>query len=142
MGKRRLEHTMRKVGYVWGIGDELFGVLKIHSGRAGHWLHLLLHPDFYDEAPAILSAAIGIACGESGKPGSLHKPVYCGVRSYEQGLASILPELGFEHFTSRVLMVKHVTAKIPLRLPRKATQPNERAEGVTPSVTMDEAQSR
>lgn len=121
--------TGKRQGCILERKGEIVGCWTARSGRIGHWLHILLHPQAYDYADGLL--AHGLA--------TLHNissvPVYCGVREYQGGLRAGLEDTGFQPFVSQTLMVKHITVRVtdPLRALRSAL--DKRAEASTPTVS-------
>lgn len=95
-------------------GDVLGGV-QLVSGRRGHWL--LLHGDPGDSALMAAVVRHGIAASGNGR-----WPMYCAVRPYQGGLAAVLADHGFESFTRRARLVKHVAMRVKAAEP--VTAPN------------------
>jgi|GEM_PF-1202384 len=90
-----LEHESEVVGYVC-----------IREGRRGHGLQLMFRPKAEDMArPMLLHVLQRIRRRRRG-------PVYCTVRAYQSWLLPILDELGFNHITSTMLMVRHTAARV------------------------------
>lgn len=90
-------------------GDVLGGV-QLVSGRRGHWL--LLHGD---PGNAELMAAL-VRQGVSAAAGS-RWPVICAVRDYQGGLAAVLHDHGFQRFTRRSRLIKHLAAPVKVAEP-------------------------
>jgi hypothetical protein len=112
-------------GYVWESRDEILGALQIRSGRAGHWLRMLLHPDALDKAANLVAAALTRVRRAPGQK------VHCAVRTYEPGIPSALTAWGFELARSQTLAVKHTT----VRARETAAQPVHALEGHAESAT-------
>ncbi|HID87245.1 MAG TPA: hypothetical protein EYP55_07675, partial [Anaerolineae bacterium] len=90
--------------YVWEVGGEIVGYLRLIGGRKGHWLKALLHRDAQDRAEEFLRW--GLALLAEYPP----RPVYCSVRGYEAGLQWALKRVGFQPHVTLFLLVKHTTA--------------------------------
>lgn len=58
--------------------------------------------------------------------GGKRRPVYCTVRDYQGGLRATLQDVGFEPFSRRARMVKHVTVRV--RVAEPVTVPGMVAE--------------
>ena len=85
-------------------GGEIVAALNICAGSKGHWLRILVHPDFREVAEPLVHS--GLRAFGSQQP----QPVYCNVRQYESGMRSPLAAAGFEPMVTRALMVKHTVA--------------------------------
>lgn len=85
-------------------GDEIIAALSICAGRKGHWLRLLVHPDFREIAEPLVHSGLRVLDSQQSQP------VYCNVRQYESGVRPALTAAGFEPLVSRSLMVKHTVA--------------------------------
>lgn len=116
-------------GCVLEKNGEIVGCLTVRSGRIGHWLYVLLHPQAYDQARNLL--AYGLAALRDAPPSS----IYCGVREYQGGLRAILEDAGFDLLFSRALIIKHTTVRVtdPVRMLAPAL--DKRAEATTPTVS-------
>lgn len=124
----------RRGGYVWEVDGELLGALHIIVGKCGYLIRTLLHPDALDQAEAFAQAALSFTAK---KP---NLPVYFAFRQYEAGWRNVLPLLGFEPFTSRTMVVKHMTVRVrgkaPVLMP---VLEKSSTEGATSIVTRAEA---
>jgi hypothetical protein len=74
------------------------------TGKHGHWMRLLIHPNERDLAGGLVHWMLSMIGEQVGIP------VYCSVRQYEGGVRTELEAAGFEPFASRVLLVKHTLA--------------------------------
>jgi len=93
-------------GYVYEVKGELAAYVEVRRGSHGAWFNLLVHPDAESRASLIMGEALA-------ELGPLwDKPIFCGVRRYQEWLRRPLESLGFESFGSSVLMVKHLVAHI------------------------------
>ncbi|HEY4689812.1 MAG TPA: hypothetical protein VIK33_10900 [Anaerolineae bacterium] len=93
-------------GYVYEEKGQLAAYVEVRRGPHGAWINLLIHPDAEARAARIMSAALA----ELGS--GWDKPIYCGVRRYQEWLRRPLETMGFEPFASSVLMVKHLVAHV------------------------------
>lgn len=84
--------------------DELVGVLTISSGRFGHWMRVLVHPDARHLAAELVGWGLTVLAGQS------PRPVFSNVRKYESGTRAQLEAAGFELNAERVLLVRHTAA--------------------------------
>ena len=91
-------------GYVHEEKGELVAYVEVRRGPHGAWINLLVHPDAEARAAHIMSEALS----ELGD--GWEKPIFCGVRRYQEWLRRPLESLGFDLFGSTVLMVKHLVA--------------------------------
>lgn len=89
------------------------GGVQLVTGRQGAWL--LLHGDPGDSALMSLLVQQGL----HGITGS-RWPVYCAVRDYQGGLAAVLADHGFEPYTRRSRLVKHLTSRVKVPEARPA----------------------
>ncbi|HLF29190.1 MAG TPA: hypothetical protein VJG32_22915 [Anaerolineae bacterium] len=96
----------RARGYVYYEKDELAAYVEARRGSHGAWFGLLVHPDAEARAAHILSEALA-GLGET-----WDRPIFCGVRRYQEWLRRPLESLGFEPYAASVLMVKHLVAPI------------------------------
>ncbi len=116
--------------YVYKEQDNLVAYLEIQSGSLGAWFNILVHPDAESRAAQIVSE--GLARLGS----SWNKPIFCGVRRYQEWLRRPLESLGFEPFGSSVSMVKHLAAHvIEPHLAKAQSAVLKRAKTSTPSLT-------
>lgn len=98
------EPNSRRYVLPGGNGDEAAATLSLLDGSRGSWLRLLVHPDSRQEAERL------VAWGLGNLKSLAHQPVYCNVRQYESGVRAALAAVGFEHYATRALMVKHTVA--------------------------------
>ena len=85
---------------------ELAAYVEARRGSHGAWFNLLIHPDAESRAAHIMRQALA----ELGA--AWDKPIFCGVRRYQEWLRRPLESLGFKPFGSSVLMVKHLVAYV------------------------------
>ena len=101
--------------YVLREGSMLAAFVHIYEGPAGSWLRLYIHPDAETQAADIIAAAV------QQHPPLSKNPIYCCVRRYQSWLQNGLAQVGFEHFISQAVMVKHTVQRTQSALPDLAT---------------------
>ncbi len=106
LAARPWEQRRRLEGYVWEVDGELLAALHILAGNRGYLIRTLLHPQAVEQAEALGQAALNLAVIEP------HLPVYFTFRQYEAGWSHLLPGLGFEPFTTQVMVVKHMAVRV------------------------------
>lgn len=93
-------------GLVYRKSDRIEGYIAVSEGKQGVYIIPYLHPDIYQDAPAVIEAAIN-------HTHRAHKvPVYVCVRRYQDWLHGALAELQFERWMQQALMVKHIAAGV------------------------------
>jgi hypothetical protein len=97
----------RSDGLVYRKNDRVEGYIAVTEGRGGIYLMPYLHPDVFNEAAAILMAAIRHA-----ERSCADVPVYVAVRRYQDWLEDALVDLGFEPSTRQAVMVRHIAAGV------------------------------
>jgi len=119
----------RSEGYVLEDNGEIVSYLLFSSGRIGHWMRILLHPQAYDRAAEVIQH--GLAFLSRYPP----CPIYCSVREYEGGLRTPLQDWGFEPFGSQAILVKHTTVRIKEPARKLVPALDKRAEAATPTMS-------
>jgi hypothetical protein len=121
-------------------GEDLIAMLSVCTGGLAHLLRVLIHPDEQQGAdggsqPGIAESLIrwGLASLNRYAP----RPVYCNVRQYESGVRADLQALGFEAYTTRVLMVKHTVAWVKSPLSELVPALKGSAEVVPPTLRIN-----
>lgn len=110
-------------GLIYRKNDRIEGYIAVAEGKSGVYLMPHLHPDIFNEAPAIIAAAVA-------RTGRDKLPVYVRVRRYQDWLDSVLLDLGFEQRARQAVMIKHITAGVRAT----AFAPlHHKLEAVTPS---------
>ena len=94
----------RMEGLVYEQEDNILGALRIRRGDKGHWLHFM--GDVTQQA--IMSALLTEGLRRLHRDG---KPVYCGVRSYQNALGAVLSEHAFQPTIELARFVKHTTVR-------------------------------
>ena len=98
-------HTHARRGYVYyEEKGSLAAYVELRRGSHGAWLNLLVHPDAESRAARIMHQALTQLGPE------WDRPIFCGVRRYQEWLHRPLESLGFAAHGSSVLMVKHLVA--------------------------------
>jgi hypothetical protein len=119
----------RSEGYVLEDNGEIVSYLLFSSGRIGHWMRILLHPQAYDRADEVIQHGLAFLSHY------LPRPIYCSVREYEGGLRTPLQDWGFEPFGSQAILVKHTTVRIKEPARKLVPALDKRAEVATPTVS-------
>lgn len=91
-------------GLVYEQDEEIVAAMRIHRGRAGHWLHFVgdpIHPEVTD---ALIAHSI-LELQNS------DRPIYCSVRPYQSALGPALRNRAFEPVTELSRFVKHNTIR-------------------------------
>lgn len=112
-------------GYVLEDEGKIAGHLRIREGRRGYWLRMLLHPQAHHLVTELVEQALLLL---STFP---HRPVYCGLRSYQGWLREPLREKGFRPLARRSLMVKHTTVHAPKPAVNMVPAMERKAEALT-----------
>lgn len=93
-------------GYVYYEKGELAAYVEVRRGPRGAWFSLFVHPDAESRASYIMKHVLA----ELGA--TRDRPIFAGVRRYQEWLRRPLESLGFERFGASVLMVKHLVAHV------------------------------
>jgi hypothetical protein len=93
-------------GYVYYEKDALAAYVEVRRGSHGAWISLLVHPDAESRAARVMTEALA----QLGP--NWDKPIFCGVRRYQEWLRRPLESLDFQAFGASVLMVKHLVAHV------------------------------
>lgn len=125
-------------GVTWVLreGDELLAFVVAGNGPAGTWLQFFIHPNVHDQAVDIISAAIN-----KHAPRPDH-PVYCVVRRYESWLQFPLETLGFTHWGSQAVMVKHTVHPIRKQKPVLSTLLQQQGVTTRPTTMSQRLETR
>ncbi len=105
--------------YVLVEGGDIVGGVQLVSGRGGHWLLLHGDPGNGPQMATLVRQGLNVVSGK-------RRPVYCAVRDYQGGLRATLQDAGFEPFSRRARMVKHVAVRV--RVAEPVTVPGMVAE--------------
>lgn len=99
-------YTASQRGYVYEDKGSLAAYVELRCGSHGAWLTLLVHPDAEARAERII-AQMHTQLGTG-----WDKPIFCGVRRYQEWLRRPLESLGYTAHGSSVLMVRHLVAHV------------------------------
>lgn len=91
-------------GIVYEQDEEIVAAMRIHRGRASHWLHFVGDPT----APKITDALIAHSIQALQNS---DRPIYCSVRPYQSALGPVLRDHAFEPITELSRFVKHNTIR-------------------------------
>jgi hypothetical protein len=95
--------------YVCDVGVRLGAWLRLCRGRgstAPHQLSLMVHPEHADLAEPLLRFGINRLQEES------VRRIYCQVREYESFVIAALRNSGFEHISTKAMLVRHVALMV------------------------------
>ncbi len=95
--------------YVCDVGVRLGAWLRLCRGRgstAPHQLSLMVHPENADLAEPLLRFGISRLQEES------VRRIYCQVREYESFVIAALRNSGFEHTSTRAMLVRHIALMV------------------------------
>lgn len=98
---------LRSQGYVLSHQGEVRGAAHIQSGPAGHWLRIWSAGDHQVFVPELLDHCLTRLNTRDRK-----RPIYCAVRDYQMDMRLPLLDAGFQPYTSRSRLVKHLTVRI------------------------------
>ncbi|MCI0393302.1 MAG: hypothetical protein L0332_01840 [Chloroflexi bacterium] len=95
-------------GQSWVLREEgeLAALVHIHPGPVAGWMRVLIHPNADTPTQRIIQGALQLA-----EP-SLERPLYCCVRRYQSWLQHSLEQVGFRHWGSQAVLVKHVVQHV------------------------------
>ena len=90
--------------YVCDVGVRLGGWLRLCRGHgsAPHQLFLMVHPEHFELAEPLLRFGIRRLQEHS------VRRIYCQVREYESFVIAALRNSGFEHTSTRAMLVRHI----------------------------------
>jgi hypothetical protein len=109
------------------VAGDVVGHLRLTRGERGHWLKMVVHPDRADDSLELLREALSLMVGWP------QQPVFCDVRDYEGYLLDALSDAGFERVMTRMLLVRHTTAAVRLKVPQ-TVRIVERAAETAPTL--------
>ena len=136
-------------GTVWAPAGEVRGAVRVHVGRAGHWLRVWgANALTARETRALVEQGLQLLATlpPRHRPGNL--PVYATVRDYEIGLSAALTGFGFAPYTDRARFVRHTVAtrRVPARSALPAIEVRQevpvRSQAQGPMRSAQEAKSR
>ncbi len=90
--------------YVCDVGVRLGAWLRLSrgNGSAPHQLSLIVHPEHADLAEPLIRFGI-----QRLQEGGVRR-IYCSVREYESSVITALRNSGFEHASTRAMLVRHI----------------------------------
>ncbi len=96
--------SSREENYVCDLGVRLGAWLRIRRGQGPHphQLAMLVHPEHADLAEPLLQFGLSRLSDNS------NRPIFCQVREYEPSVIAALRNSGFEHASTKVLLVRHM----------------------------------
>ena len=92
----------RWIGVVWEPAGEVRGAVRVHLGRAGHWMRVTGAGAMAQREQRSLIAQ-GLRLIADRERGGRSAPVYVTVRDYEPGMGGILTGFGFAPYAYRAL---------------------------------------
>jgi hypothetical protein len=101
--------TMPEIGHgglVYERDKRVMAYLLVQEGKCGVYIQSFIHPDCYDEVPAILGSALARISRVE------RLPVYFCLRRYQDWLRGTLDALGFSAWASQAVMVKHTAWRV------------------------------
>lgn len=100
-------------GMVWVLREAngMTAFVQRHDGPTGSWLRFFIHPDATMPTEKIIESAVQL------KPPSPDHPLYCGVPRYQSWLRLALQKIGFAHWGSHAVMVKHTVKRVQIGVP-------------------------
>jgi hypothetical protein len=93
---------------------ELTAFVQRHEGAAASWLRLFVHPDARATTEAIVESGLRL------KPPTHEHPLYCCIPRYQSWLQAALRQLGFAHWGSYAVMVRHTVKRVQAVAPDSA----------------------
>lgn len=114
-------------GWVLRDNGEVMAYVHIDAGPIATWLGLLIHPSAESQVEEIITAALQV------HPPRRSHPVYCCVRRYQSWLQGPLERVGFTHWGSQAMMVKHTVQQA--KRPSLEQAPNLQRQRAVPAPT-------
>ncbi len=100
-------------GYVLSRSGDVIGAAHIQSGPAGHWLRIWSAIDQQTVVSSLLNHCLAVL-----EPYDRKKPLYCAVRDYQSDMRLPLEDVGFQPYTYRSRLVKHLTVRVKDAVPQ------------------------
>lgn len=114
-------------GWVLREDNEITALAHVQTGSQATWMRLFIHPNAEIRIDDIIRSALQM------KPPTPEHPVYCCVRRYQSWVQTALHRMGFRHWGSQAVMVKHTVH----HLPKPAAEvPALETQGVTSTAPM------
>ncbi len=92
-------------GFVWESQGEISAVLHIQTGKNGHLMKILVHPEASNQISNLVTTGLSLLKNYQ------QKPIYFNLRTYQVDLRTQLTDVGFTSFAKQVVMVKHTTVR-------------------------------
>jgi hypothetical protein len=105
-GLSRIHRSGATRGYVLEDQMEIVAYLQVRRGPDGAWFNVFVHPRAESRASDVIQYGLSLFGS------NWNAPIYCCVRRYQEWLRRPLESLGFEHFGSSVVMVKHLVSLV------------------------------
>lgn len=93
-------------GLIYERGGQVAGYLAVLEGKSGVVIKPYFHPEVYDQAAAVVLAALAHI------PRAAHLPVYLYARAYQDWLRGVLERVEFTPWASQALMVKYTLVRV------------------------------
>lgn len=114
-------------GLVYERDGQIAGYLALAEGKRGIVIKPYFHPEVYDQAAAVMEAALAYI------PRAAELPVYVYARAYQDWLRGLLEQVGFMPWAHQALLVKYTVVRA--ERPEAATAPAlEPAHRHTPAI--------
>ncbi len=100
-------------GDIWVLREDgdLTAFVQRHDGPAAGWLRLFVHPDARVPVEDIVASGLLLRTGATGQP------LYCCVPRYQSWLQGALQGMGFAHWGSYAVMVRHTVKRVQAPAP-------------------------
>ncbi len=114
-------------GLVYERDGQIAGYLAVIEGKRGVVIKPYFHPEVYDQAAAVMEAALAYL------PRAAELPVYVYARAYQDWLRGLLEQVGFVPWAHQALLVKYTVVRV--ERPEAVTAPAlEPAHRQTPAI--------
>lgn len=100
-------------GMVWVLREAngITAFVHRHDGAIGSWLRFFIHPDATIPTEKLIESAVQL------RPPSPDHPLYCAVPRYQSWLRLALQKIGFIHWGSHAVIVKHTVKRVQMGVP-------------------------
>ena len=114
-------------GLIYERDGQIAGYLALIEGKRGVVIKPYFHPEVYDQAAAVMEAALAFI------PRVAELPVYVYARAYQDWLRGVLEQVGFLSWAHQALLVKYTMVRV--ERPETVTAPAlETAARHTPAI--------
>lgn len=93
-------------GLVYERDGQIAGYLALIEGKRGVVIKPYFHPEVYDQASAVMEAALTYI------PRAAEVPVYVYARAYQDWLRGLLEQVGFWPWAQQALLVKYTVVRV------------------------------